>query len=668
MGKLTKRHILIASISVVLVLGISGAFAFRHLVSAAPLARHGVDITPITKTSHTTAQGFDICEAPPLSTMQTWWAKSPYRWVNIYFGGLNRACPNGPSAEWVAAVYNMGWGLVPTYVGFQAPDVCLPVGVKGAGMVFDPSVAQFEGQQSAEDAAVAAQQIGLAPGTILYYDMEYYYQPGQMPLCDAAVDAYLGGWDEGLHTEGYKAGVYIAGTNVGALERADIQEPDAVWLVNSGFTSPVGGYAATCTVYGNAQLADGAWHGHRLYQYLVNSGQHLDHSETWGGVSQVIDSDCADGDIVGHEAPVKLAPSFTYVGQNADGRLIVFARGQDNAIWFAQQNTPNGLWSTWAHMAATPTFAGNPQVAQLLDGRLAVFALGTDHALWWAAQTAPNKAFGAWQPVAKGQTFSGNPAIGRNADGSLSIFALGKDGNIWQTSQTASGNAWGTWQPLQAGQHFLATPTIAQDSDGRLEVFAVGKDGNIWVNFQRSLNRDWFGWLPLQQPPAANAPTPTPGTAVASLKFAGTPATTRTPDGRLAIFARGADGTLWQNSQKTEGGTWAGWALITTPAPITGDPAIGTNQNGLLVMLALGNDSNMWESELAGTNHTWLPWNTLEDGVTFTGTPAIGKGADGRLLAFALGTDGDLWATQQQTPGGIWSTWAHLEDNFAFQQ
>ena len=35
------------------------------------------------------------------------------------------------------------------------------------------------------------------------------------------------------------------------------------------------------------------------------------------------------------------------VGRNADGRMEVFVRGTDNALWHKWQTTPNGGWSGW---------------------------------------------------------------------------------------------------------------------------------------------------------------------------------------------------------------------------------------------------------------------------------------------------------------------------------
>ena len=67
-------------------------------------------------------QGFDICEIPTLSKLQTWWNYSPYTSVNLYIGGISRACSNfALTAEYVSQMRAQGWSFIPTWVGPQAP-------------------------------------------------------------------------------------------------------------------------------------------------------------------------------------------------------------------------------------------------------------------------------------------------------------------------------------------------------------------------------------------------------------------------------------------------------------------------------------------------------------------------------------------------------------------
>ena len=62
------------------------------------------------------------------------------------------------------------------------------------------------------------------------------------------------------------------------------------------------------------------------------------------------------------------------LGANADGRLEVFARGSDGALWSNWQWQPGGSWSGWSSFGGT--FPGDPQpfaVANDADGRMEGF-------------------------------------------------------------------------------------------------------------------------------------------------------------------------------------------------------------------------------------------------------------------------------------------------------
>jgi hypothetical protein len=662
------KRMLMIIVSVVMALALVGVVALRHSLAAPRRAQ----VAPIAVTSHTTAPGFDVCQAPAMNVLSAWWKNSPYRWLNIYIGGINRACPNGPTADWVNAAYAMGWGLVPTYVGRQAPMACQP-GTNAYPMGNDPATAFQQAQNAADDAASALVSANLAPGTIVYDDMEYY----RGSACDPLVAAYIDGWVQGMHTYGYKAGVYISASNVNAIVNAAITEPDDIWLVSRGWASSTGGYAANCSVYGNGAVGDSAWHSHRLYQYLVNNGQTLDHGETWGGVTQPdIDSDCADGDIVGHQ-PVRLSTSNTYIGQNPDGSLLIVARGKDENIWYDVQTTPNGLWAGWQPIQKGQTFLGDPAIGVEANGGLAVFAVGHDGTLWQAVQTAPGKGWGSWQSIAGTPHFTGTPAVVQNGDGLLEMFLRDTKGGMWHNIQKTANGAWAGWQVVAAAPKmkapvtFAGDPAVAQDSDGRLEVVARGSDNDIWLNFQTTPGT-WFGWLPEQQwaqiIPGTTGTTAT-GTPPHLLRvFIGTPAIVRNAAGELEVFARSSDHRLWFAAQKTPGGAWTTWQSVSGAFTVTGDPAVGQDKSGALVLGALGQDHNLWANDQRTSNQTWIGWQPLQTGQTFAGTPVIIQEADGRLAIFALSPTGDFWHIDQTTPGGAWGTWSNLQEGVNLQQ
>ena len=82
------------------------------------LASSPVPAPPTTPGS--VVPGFDTCAAPSLPTMKAWRAK--YAATAIYIGGQMMGCgQSNLSASWIQQAKAMGWALMPTFVGLQAP-------------------------------------------------------------------------------------------------------------------------------------------------------------------------------------------------------------------------------------------------------------------------------------------------------------------------------------------------------------------------------------------------------------------------------------------------------------------------------------------------------------------------------------------------------------------
>jgi hypothetical protein len=171
--------------------------------------------------------GFDTCTAPSLPTMQAW--RSDYAVVGVYIGGANAGCAYGNlSASWIQRVASEGWGVLPTYVGPQAP--CWG----GNGVMIDPGNAAAEGTAVAADAVSEAQAFDLSAGSPIYYDMEAYNGSAS---CTQAVLQFLGGWDRRVAAAGYVTGVYSSqDSGISDMQEAastkvvDFTPPDAVWI------------------------------------------------------------------------------------------------------------------------------------------------------------------------------------------------------------------------------------------------------------------------------------------------------------------------------------------------------------------------------------------------------------------------------------------------------
>jgi hypothetical protein len=220
--------------------------------------------------------GFDTCTAPSVATMSAW--HSDYSAVGVYLGGANAACAGGNlSASWVKTVAAAGWGLLPAYVGPQAP--CWG----GTGVPIDPGSAVAEGKAAASDAVSDARALGLAAGSPIYYDMEAYRGSAS---CTTTVLEFLGAWNQQVQAEGYVTGMYSS-QDSGV---ADVQQATADKM--AGFTPPESVWVALWDNVPSLSGGNVAWSSaDRSKQYTGNV------NETVGGITLEIDKDIVDGPV-----------------------------------------------------------------------------------------------------------------------------------------------------------------------------------------------------------------------------------------------------------------------------------------------------------------------------------------------------------------------------------
>lgn len=314
-------------------------------------------------------------------------------------------------------------------------------------------------------------------------------------------------------------------------------------------------------------------------------------------------------------------------GSNADGRIEVFARGADGALWHVWQTAPNGGWSGWASLGGT--VVGTPAVVGNADGRLEAFARGADGALWHIWQTAPNGGWSGWASL--GGAISGDPCAVRNADGRLEAFARGTDGALWHITQQGAQQGWSGWASL--GVQFVGSPVAGSNADGRVEVFMRANNGALLHARQSVPGGGWGNWVSL-------------GGAIMS-----DPAVANHADGRLAVFARGADNALRCISQRRPNGNWTTWTSLGGAS--TGNPTVGRNADGRLQVFVRGTDGAPWHNVQSAPGGAWTGWASLGGGVT--GDTAAAAHQDGRLALFACGIDNALWQRWQTAPGGGWN-------------
>jgi glycoside hydrolase-like protein len=225
--------------------------------------------------------GFDTCTAPSLATMKAWRAK--YSVANIYIGGQEMACDYGNlSASWVTSVEAMGWSLMPTFVGLQAP-------CNNYSAEINPSQAAAQGRAAATLAISDAKQFGLGTGSPIYFDMEGYDHTNAG--CKTAVLTFLDAWTRQLDAGDYLSGVYSSADSAAIDLQSNttiaghaLAEPQDMWFAL---------WDNALNLTGSPYLTGAVWpETQRSKQY---QGGHI---VSVGGYSLDIDSDLVDSAVV----------------------------------------------------------------------------------------------------------------------------------------------------------------------------------------------------------------------------------------------------------------------------------------------------------------------------------------------------------------------------------
>ncbi|WP_344019159.1 DUF1906 domain-containing protein [Streptomyces luteireticuli] len=229
-------------------------------------------------------RAFDTCEAPSLVTLRAW-KTSQYRAVGIYFAGSGRACPRQRwlSAAWLTGARDMGWRVLPLYVGSQSP--CVRSETKRS-VPIPADAPEDQGADEAVEAVNRAAQLGILPGSPVYLDMEAYDDKDED--CASTTLAFIRSWSATVNRHGYVPGFYSsAESGVRHMERARRSGtdslPSVMWFAR---------WRVTASTDKERILAKSAWQPHRrIHQYAGEV------SETHGGRKLTIDRDLVDAPV-----------------------------------------------------------------------------------------------------------------------------------------------------------------------------------------------------------------------------------------------------------------------------------------------------------------------------------------------------------------------------------
>jgi hypothetical protein len=146
--------------------------------------------------------------------------------------------------------------------------------------------------------------------------------------------------------------------------------------------------------------------------------------------------------------PATASLSSPTIQANGDGRLEIFAAGNDNAIYHVAQTkanngwAPPGAWSSLGEPAGAPQLFAGPVAINNQGGKLEVFCFFNDQTIDHIQELKPSGPWpppGSWGSPLDGALPVSAPVVGRNANGLLDCFVIVAGGEVWHVTQTAIG-------------------------------------------------------------------------------------------------------------------------------------------------------------------------------------------------------------------------------------
>jgi hypothetical protein len=184
------------------------------------------------------------------------------------------------------------------------------------------------------------------------------------------------------------------------------------------------------------------------------------------------------------------------VGRFAGGQLGVFVRGTNGLLYARMQMTASAAFAGWVQLGGGTAFAGTPAVIANEDGRLELFARGQDGRLLHVWQSGDAfGGFGGWQAFAGNAAVASDPAPTLSADGRIEVFVGNTDGSVWHIWQSAPNSPFGAW--VSHGGRVTGGLSVVRNLDGRLELFGRGSAGDLQVSRQSSAGGPIGGWTSL---------------------------------------------------------------------------------------------------------------------------------------------------------------------------
>jgi spore germination protein YaaH len=248
----------------------------------------------------------------------------------------------------------------------------------------------------------------------------------------------------------------------------------------------------------------------------------------------------------------------------ATGRLDVFARGADSALWHRAGNS--GSWNAWEPLSGLTR--DDPGAVSGAPNRVDVFVRGADDDLWhkWWTGTA----WSAWEDL--GGHLSAGPDPASASASHIDVVVRGADHALWHRSW--NGTSWRPWESL--GGVIASAPGAVSWGPNRVDVFARGGDNALW-------HRSWDGtsWQPWESLGGV---------------FSYEPDVSSCAIGSLDVFVVGADGGIWRKNFSA--GVWGPWTPLRGFWTTGGPAAVCQPGTSKIDLFERGTDNGLWMQEL----------------------------------------------------------------------
>jgi len=255
------------------------------------------------------------------------------------------------------------------------------------------------------------------------------------------------------------------------------------------------------------------------------------------------------------------------------GRLDVFARGRDLALYHTFSSNSGANWTYWERLGGT--LSSDPVAVSWGTNRLDVFARGQDLALYHMSWDGTTWTY--WERL--GGTLASNPTASTWGVGRLDLYAAGQDKALYHMWTANSGTLWNPWTKL--GGTLSSDPAAASWGSNRLDVFAAGQDKALYHMWSTDGGIIWQPWFRLG------------GTLNSS------PSATSWGPTRIDLVALGQDRGMyhmWSNDGSNFNSGWQPefgvWTL---------NPTVTSSSHGWIDMFARGTDTALWHKAVFGS-------------------------------------------------------------------